>query len=85
MHGDEIAFIFGGEKILTFTFTFFNLHHHHQNHLMHEDEIAEFYIFMIFFADPFKPKPEALIDYTDEERTLSRTMMTFWANFAKTG
>ena len=30
-------------------------------------------------------KPEALIDYSDEERTLSRTMMTFWANFAKTG
>ena len=37
------------------------------------------------FPDPFKKKPEALIDYTDEERMLSRTMMAFWANFAKTG
>lgn len=47
--------------------------------VMHGDEIA------FIFGDPFKKKPEALIDYTDEERMLSRTMMAFWANFAKTG
>ena len=76
MHGDEIAFIFGGKKIMTFTVTVF---------IYIASSFDSLYIIMIFFADPFKPKPEALIDYTDEERTLSRTMMTFWANFAKTG
>ena len=72
MHGDEIAFIFGGEKKTSLF-------------IYKASSFDSLYVIMIFFADPFKPKPEALIDYTDEERTLSRTMMTFWANFAKTG
>ncbi len=44
--------------------------------VLHGDEIA------FIFGEPFKTK---LFNYTDEERQLSRDMMTTWANFAKTG
>lgn len=45
--------------------------------VMHGDEIA------FIFGDPFKKSSP--VQYTDDERSLSQAMMTYWANFAKTG
>jgi carboxylesterase type B len=44
---------------------------------MHGDEIA--YV----FGDPFRQRTKP--GYTDKEKELSRTMMRYWANFAKNG
>ena len=43
--------------------------------VLHGDEIV------FIFGDPFKPG----LNYTDAERQLSRQMMQYWTNFAKTG
>ena len=45
--------------------------------VMHGDEIA--YV----FGDPLRQNTS--IEYTEQERTLSRTVMVYWANFAKNG
>ena len=45
--------------------------------VMHGDEIA--YV----FGDPLRLHPSVI--YTEQERALSRDMMTYWANFAKSG
>ena len=43
---------------------------------MHADEIS--YV----FGEPFN---KTYFSYTKEEVKLSKTMMSYWANFAKTG
>lgn len=45
--------------------------------VMHGDEIA--YV----FGDPLRLHPA--VAYTEQERGLARDMMTYWANFAKSG
>ena len=45
--------------------------------VIHADEI--YYV----FGDPLKK--QSWIKYTDQERDLARTVMGYWANFAKNG
>ena len=45
--------------------------------VLHGDEIV------FTFGEPFKPGLK--VNYTDAERELSRQMMMYWTNFAKTG
>ena len=46
---------------------------------MHGDEL--FYL----FGDPLRRRPTAATRYTQEERALADTVMTYWTNFARTG
>ena len=45
--------------------------------VMHGDEIA--YV----FGDPLRLHPAVI--YTEQERSLAKDVMTYWANFAKSG
>lgn len=68
-----------GNNVYMYYFTHRSKSHHWPKWMgvLHGDEIA--YI----FGQPLNPKLKN--NYTEAERDLSRKIMTFWANFAKTG